>query len=185
LIRRFSAKKAGYFFGLLWSWYGNRVEEEAVGEIFQDVGREHIPLGSAPPSPYNSNPPSSGGHFRSPANWGVYGDEVNDQIFIHNLEHGGVWIAYRPEVSQEVIGALQSIVDEVGGSKIVMAPRSTNDTDIAMVAWSRVLKFDLVDGALTEGQKNDLRAFYRQRKDRGPEFVPDIMPGIDPKEIQG
>src|SRR3989338_4176725 len=157
-------------------WYNQRNIAEGPGVFYPEVGKEHIPLGSPPSVSYNSNPPSSGAHFNSPANWGVYDYEVRDQIFIHNLEHGGVWIAYRPTISQEAVGALQSIVDEVGGArgaKIVMAPRPLNDADIAVVAWSRVLKFDLADSVFTEQQKEDVREFYLQFRNSGPEgFVP-------------
>lgn len=168
--------------------YVVRDAAEGPGVFYPEVGREHVPLGTTPSKPYNSNPPSSGAHFNSPANWGVYDYEAHDQIFLHNLEHGGVWIAYRPNVSQEVVRALQSIVDDVGGAqsaKIIMVPRPLNDTDIAIVAWSRVLKFDLVDGAFTEQQTEDVREFHRQFRNSGPEgFVPPTMPGIDPKSVQ-
>lgn len=151
---------------------------------YDEVGREHIPLGATPPKLYNSNPPSSGGHFRSPANWGVYDYEVHDQIVIHNLEHGGIWIAYRPTLSQSMVGELKKIADEFGGSKIVMAPRSANDADVAVVSWGRLIKFDMVNGVLSDEQKEDVRAFYQSFKNKGPEFVPDGMPGIDPKSVQ-
>lgn len=173
---------AGGIGGLV--WMSRRQSANAPGVSYPEVGREHTPLKSAPPVAYNSNPPSSGAHFGSPANWGVYTYEVDDQIFIHNLEHGGIWIAYRPQIGAAVIGQLQAIADEFKGSKIVMAPRSANDSDIAVAAWTRVLKFDLAGGTLTSAQLDQIRGFYRAFKNRGPEFVPDTMPGIDPKSVQ-
>lgn len=154
------------------------------GASFGEVGREHIDFQTPLPKPYNSNPPSSGAHYASPANSGVYDYEVNDKIFIHNLEHGGIWIAYRPNVPVAVIEDLKGIVKEFDGSKIVMAPRSANDADIAIVAWNRVLKFDLADSVLSDQQKSDLRRFYRAFKNHGPEFVPENMGGVDPKSVQ-
>lgn len=165
-------------------WLVIRNAKNAPGLSYQEIGREHIGLNAPLPKPYNSNPPSSGGHYASPANSGVYDYEVNDKIFIHNLEHGGVWIAYRPGVSAQVVEDIKSIVKEFGGSKLVMAPRSANDADIAIVAWTRVLKFNLVGGALSDQQKNELRRFYRAFKNHGPEFVPEDMGGVDPKSIQ-
>lgn len=152
------------------------------GEIYGDDGQEHVALTYQ--FTYSSNPPSSGPHYGSPARWGVYDYEVNDKFFIHNLEHGGVWIAYRPDVPAEVVAQLRAIVDEYGGSKFVMAPRPLNDTDIAVAAWNRVYKFDLSGSALTDSEKEQIRIFYQARKNKGPEFVPDTMPGVDPKSIK-
>ena len=80
--------------------------------------------------------------------------------------------------------AYKGIIKEFGGSKIVMAPRSANDADIAVTAWTRVLKFDVSGEHLTDSEKDQIRAFYRGFKNRGPELVPDTVPGIDPKSVQ-
>lgn len=154
------------------------------GASYPSVGQEHIGLDAVLPRPYNSNPPSSGAHYSQPANWGIYDYEVNDRIFIHNLEHGGIWVSYRPSVPPATVEKLKAIVSSFSGSKLVMAPRSANDADIAVVAWARVLKFDLDGDNLTAEQESRIKAFYRAFKNHGPEFVPDTMPGIDPKNAQ-
>ncbi|MFY9462803.1 MAG: DUF3105 domain-containing protein [Candidatus Sungiibacteriota bacterium] len=159
-----------------------RNAQNTPGESYANQGQEHVPLGRE--FAYNSNPPASGPHYASPANWGVYDYEANDKLFIHNMEHGGVWIAYRPTVSTNVVAHLKSIVDEFGGSKIVMAPRAANDSDVAVAAWTRLLKINLIGGDITEDQMNQIRVFYKAYKNKGPEFVPDTMPGVDPKAIQ-
>ncbi len=165
-------------------WWSRSRAATAPGISYPDAGQEHISLTADLPRPYTSNPPSSGAHYPSPANWDVYDYEVHDRLFIHNLEHGGVWISYKPTVDTHVIEHLNSIVDEFGGSKIVMAPRLANDSDVAVVAWTRVLKFDLGGQDISEEQLNQIRAFYKAHKNRGPEFVPDTMPGVDPKSVQ-
>ncbi len=171
--------------GLIWGsiWYSKQRIKNLPGIAYENVGQKHIPLGQEPPKPYNSNPPSSGAHFPSPANWGIYDYEVPDQLFIHNLEHGGIWISYLPTVSKDVVVKLTAIADEFGRSKIVMGPRSKNDADIAIVAWTRVLKLNLENGMLTDTQKSQIEEFYKAFKNHGPEFVPDTMPGVDPKAV--
>ncbi len=154
------------------------------GQTYEELGREHIALSDKLPREYNSNPPSSGAHYSSPANWQVYDYEVNDRIFIHNLEHGGIWIAYRPSVSKDVVAELNEIVKKFEGSKLVMAPRSANDTDVAVVAWTHVYKFNVSGGHLSDQQKKDIRNFYMALKNHGPEDVPDFMTGVDPKSVQ-
>ncbi len=154
------------------------------GTFYPEIGSEHIGLNDSLPKAYNSNPPSSGAHYDKSANWGIYDYEVNEKIFLHNLEHGGVWIAYRPGISQGAIDDLKGIIGEYSGDKFVMAPRSANDADIAVVSWGRVSKFMLAGEHLTDGQKDEIRNFYRSLRDRGPEYVPSSMPGIDPKSVQ-
>lgn len=163
-------------------WYARSSSRLMPGESFSMQGQEHVALDYQ--FIYNSNPPTSGPHYASPANWGVYDYEVNDKIFIHNMEHGGVWISYRPTVATSTVNELKAIVDGFGGSKIVMAPRVANDSDIALAAWTRALKIDLSGGDMTKEQTDQIRAFYRAFKNKGPEFVPDTMPGVDPKSVQ-
>ena len=173
--------------GFLWwlVWVSKHQSGNLPGTFYPMVGREHIGLHDTPPTPYNSNPPSSGAHFGAPANWGIYDYVVNDTIFIHNLEHGGIWVAYRASTTPAaVLDQLKSIANEFSGSKIVMAPRPENDADIALVAWTRVEKFTIAGSSLTDDQKNAIREFYKAYRDHGPEFVPDNMPGIDPKSVQ-
>lgn len=165
-------------------WKAKQPAAVTPGEIYSSLGQDHIALNATPPKPYNSNPPSSGGHYQQPANWGMYDYEVNDKIFIHNLEHGGVWIAYRPAISSSVVSELQAFVDENGKAKLVMAPRSANDADVALVSWGHVYKFNLSGTALTEEQKNNIKVFYRALRDHGPEYIPGNMGGIDPKSVQ-
>ena len=156
---------------------------EELGVSYSDQGRDHVALTHT--DTYNSNPPSSGSHYAGPANWGIYDYPVNDKIFIHNLEHGGIWIAYKPSVSPRVVDALKSVGAEFKNYKIVMAPRPLNDADIAVVAWARVYKFNLKDpDQLSAEEKKAIEVFYYARKDHGPEYVPGNMPGIDPKTVQ-
>lgn len=162
---------------------GRHKEAEPAGVMtYANQGQDHVPLDHQ--FTYNSNPPTSGPHYATPANWGVYDYEANDKIFIHNLEHGGIWISYRPGISPQVVEDLKAVVNEFGGSKIVMAPRSANDADIAVAAWTHLVKIDHVGQMLTDEEKDRIRSFYRAYKNRGPEFVPDMMPGIDPKSVQ-
>lgn len=155
---------------------------EGPGESFASQGQDHVALRT--PFEYNSNPPSSGPHYQSQANWGIYDHEVLDQIFIHNLEHGGIWIAYRPTIAPQALEDLKALVKELAGRKIVMAPRAANDADVALVSWTRVLKFDLVGSGLSPDQQALVRAFHRAWINHSPEQVPDFMPGVDPKSVQ-
>ena len=131
---------------------------------FKVEGRNHIPTGTQVTN-YNSNPPNSGDHWAGPAKNGVYDSELLDEQLIHNLEHGHVWISYKPDVGDEVKNELKKIVEE-DNWKIVLEPRDKNDTPIALVAWGRVLKMDTPD-------YDKVRAFIKTYRNRGPERTPE------------
>ncbi|MEK9148084.1 MAG: DUF3105 domain-containing protein [Patescibacteria group bacterium] len=142
----------------------NQRSSTGPGMTIPDQGAQHVSLGT--PFDYNSNPPTSGPHHASPAEWGVYKEEIHDQILIHNLEHGGIWVAYKPGVSPDVISRLEAVASEFG-RKVIMAPRPANDADIALAAWNHLDKF-----SAAEFSEERVRNFIKAYRNRGPEFVP-------------
>lgn len=153
---------AGSVYGLV--RYSRERAANLPGVAIPDQGRQHVALGTL--FQYNSNPPTSGPHFATPAEWGVYREEIPDQVLIHNLEHGGVWISYRPGIASSVIERLEAIGREFG-RKVIMAPRAANDSDIALAAWGRLDTF-----AESEFSEERVRAFIKAWRNKGPEFVP-------------
>lgn len=66
--------------------------QESVGQRLPDLGRTHLQPGQT--WEYNSHPATSGPHAPAPARWGVYSTQLPDEVTVHNLEHGGIVIAY-------------------------------------------------------------------------------------------
>ena len=132
--------------------------------VYADQGRTHIQVGVAHPV-YNSNPPSSGWHYANPADPGFYDTEIADEYIVHNLEHGDVWIAYRPGISDDIVVKLRAFAS----ARTVIAPREANTTDIALVAWGNVDVFNIENKQLNETRIHDFIARY---ENRGPEKVP-------------
>lgn len=127
-------------------------------------GRDHIAL-MQPHSPYNSNPPTSGWHYVQPADWGFYNEELPDEILVHNLEHGGIWLSYRSADDTALIDHLLNLSKRYR-SKIIITRRSRNDIPLAVAAWGHLMKLDAYDDAV-------ITAFINRFKNRGPEFFPD------------
>src|SRR3989344_5631667 len=98
----------------------------------------HIAVGSQLPE-YTSNPPTSGPHYNQTARSGFRNEVISDQNIIHNLEHGDIWIAYHPRIAEEVVEELK----QFGAAKVIITPRETNETDIALAAWGRLDIFDI------------------------------------------
>lgn len=168
LLRRIILAAAALFLVGSSAWVTVRFWRQAGGNrpglTIPDQGAPHVELGT--PFEYNSNPPTSGPHHVTPAEWGVYPEEIHDQIVIHNLEHGGIWIAYKPGIDSAVVAKLEAITKEFG-RKVIMAPRAANDADIALAAWNHLDKF-----SAAEFSEERVRAFIKAYRNRGPEFVP-------------
>lgn len=129
-------------------------------QTYPILGRNHIADGST--ASYNSSPPTSGDHYANPASVRFYDEALPDEQLVHNLEHGHVWIAYKPGLPEAVMKTLRKL----SGGNIVVAPRSKNDTDIAVVVWGRLDKFNLDNGTFDAQRIKD---FISRYQNRGPE----------------
>lgn len=144
----------------------SKTEEVILGAQHADQGQKHVQDGSK--AEYNSNPPSSGDHYQSPAPKGFYDQEIPDGTLIHNLEHGYVWIAYRPDLPTEQIQKLKSLFrspfsdPKFTPSKAIIAPRPNNPAPISIVSWRWTINLDGFD-------KDKLKQFYLQHVSKSPE----------------
>ena len=134
------------------------------------MGAEHILSDSALPE-YNSNPPTSGPHYEQTARSGFRDEQITDQYIIHNLEHGDIWISYHPRIADEIKEELK----QFAGAKVIITPRETNDTDIALAAWGRLDVFNIENNALPVDR---IKEFINRYTNRGPEKVPGASGGL-------
>jgi hypothetical protein len=118
------------------------------GVALANHGRTHVAQAAKPYG--GSEPPTSGDHAE-PVNWGVYSQPVPDINVIHNMEHGGVYISYKPDLPKDQIDKINALFgtpfSKVGfsPSKVVVAPRATNDAPIILSSWDREQKLNAFD----------------------------------------
>ena len=112
---------------------------------------EHIPVGQR--ATYNTVPPTSGQHWSSsspaaPAPWGIRDSTLENEVTTHNLEHGGVVIAYNNLTPTEIT-QLKSIVRTLMNGtyrKMILEPYpALTDSKIALTSWGWLLKLSNVD----------------------------------------
>jgi len=144
-----------------------KTPDQSVG--LEILSRDHIPVGSPRPE-YNSNPPTSGPHYDTPAAVGFYPDTLPDEQLVHNLEHGDVWVSFKGSLSSSTVEELKTLLD---GVKVIITRRDANDTDVAAVTWGRLEKFNLAGAAISADELQRLRDFILRYKNRGPESVID------------
>jgi len=118
-----------------------------LGEAYPILAREpHIPSVTSPHESYNSNPPTSGQHTAFTAPWGFHTEVIEDEVIVHNLEHGGIWISYRDPKDTATIDQLRALLPQLP-RKTIVTLRPKNDSPIAVVSWGRLMKLDRVDAA--------------------------------------
>lgn len=156
---------------VLWGFFvlvqNSQPQGEDFSRAFPSQGRQHIEVGSEHP-PYSSNPPSSGSHNGTPARAGFYDvdEALLDEQVVHNLEHGDIWIAYKPSITETD----RNMLRKFAAAKVIVTPREANDFDVSLVAWERVDGFDLE--GLEEGvSESRIRDFITRYKNKGPERV--------------
>jgi hypothetical protein len=155
----------GYTFYNSNSGNGENTSPLTVSEVFDDQGRQHIDVDAQHP-PYNSNPPTSGWHYASPADWGVYAEELAQEQLIHNLEHGGIVIQYKPSsTTPEIVAQLEELKRSEFECKLVVAPYSNMDTSIALTSWRRLYTADTY-------KEEEVKDFITSYEGTGPETVP-------------
>jgi hypothetical protein len=110
-------------------------------EAFRVDSHEH----TEEPLDYDHSPPVGGEHFPVPATCGFYDDSdpPPDELVVHDLEHGAIWIAYDPAVDPAQITAISELVARQ--AKVVATPREGLATPIVVSAWARQLALDSVD----------------------------------------
>ncbi len=100
---------------------------------------------AAGPLKYNILPPVGGPHNGVPQNCmgDVYDAPIANEHAVHSLEHGAVWITYRPDLPQNQIDTLVSKVK--GKEKTMISPYPGLDKPISLQAWGYQLKVDKAD----------------------------------------
>jgi hypothetical protein len=89
---------------------------------------------------YPISPPVGGLHnpFWQNCMGDVYDDEIPREQAMHSLEHGAVWVTYRPDLSKSDITKLASKVN--GVPYLFMSPYPGLDAPISLQAWGYQLK---------------------------------------------
>jgi hypothetical protein len=91
---------------------------------------------------YPTDPPAGGVHNPIWQNCmgDVYKAEIAKEHAMHSLEHGAVWITYRPDLPDAQVDKLAGKVDNV--AYMLMSPYPGQDKPISLQAWGYQLKVD-------------------------------------------
>jgi hypothetical protein len=95
---------------------------------------------------YDRVPPAGGAHNPVQLNCGIYTQAVPNENAVHSLEHGAVWITYRPTLLADQVAALQQLVKSnyVGTERyLILSPYAGLPSPIVVSAWGAQLSVDV------------------------------------------
>jgi hypothetical protein len=90
------------------------------------------------PVAYPQDPPVGGTHDPVWLACGAYDEPVRNENAVHDLEHGSVWISYRPGLSSDEVDDLADLLPQNG----IMAPYPGLESPIVLTVWERQLAVD-------------------------------------------
>lgn len=115
--------------------------EEAVRGI--SVAQEPPEQAHKPgPLDYEQSPSWGGAHngVWTTCTGQVYDEQVPEENAAHSMEHGAVWVTYRPDLSEDQVAELRELVD--GTDYRFLSPFPGQDSAVSIQAWGRQLAVD-------------------------------------------
>lgn len=104
---------------------------------------------------YPQTPPVGGDHNAVWQNCGFYTKPVRNEQAVHSMEHGAVWITYRPDLPKDQAEKIKNLADQ---SYVLASPYPGLPSPVVTSAWGKQLK---LKSANDSGLEQFVRA-YRQ-----------------------
>ncbi len=94
------------------------------------------------PIEYDRKPPTNGNHDPLWQNCGFYEEPVEDRHAVHSLDHGVVWITYRPDLPRQQIETLRPYGNE---NYVIASPYPGQNAPVIATSWRVQLELDGAD----------------------------------------
>lgn len=108
-------------------------------QLYEDLSRDHVTTEVT----YDQSPAVGGDHSPVWTNCGIYTRPVEEMRAVHSMEHGAVWITYRPDLPAPGIRNLTELVSE--RSYVVLSPYPGQSSPVTATAWGAQLALDRPD----------------------------------------
>ena len=95
-----------------------------------------------PPIYYEQDPPTNGDHAPYWQRCGFYSTAIENEAAVHSLDHGAVWITYRPDLPQEELDTLRNLARE---AYVLVSPYENLRAPVIATAWRNQLDLEGTD----------------------------------------
>ena len=115
-------------------------------QTLADLSRNHV----EGPVSYPQTPPVGGDHngVWQSCQGTVYTERIASEHAVHSLEHGAVWVTYRPDLPADQVETLARRVQ--GIDYTLMSPFPDLPSPVVLSAWGKQLAVDSVDDPRVE-----------------------------------
>lgn len=110
------------------------------------------------PVTYQQTPPAGGEHAPRWLNCATYAAPVPNENAVHSMEHGAVWVTYKPDLPAEQV---QTLKDAMPATYAILSPHAGLKAPVVASAWGKQLE-------LTGADDPRLPAFIKQFR-QGPQ----------------
>jgi hypothetical protein len=100
-------------------------------KTYTGLSRNHVTT----PVKYPQTPPVGGDHNPVPQNCGVYTAPIANENGVHSLEHGAVWITYKPDLPAAQVAKLDATAK--GQLYILVSPYAGLPAPVVASAWGK------------------------------------------------
>ncbi len=116
--------------------WGAQQQPDTIPDVvfFANLPRNH----TTQPVIYSHIPPAGGAHRPVWQNCGRYDEPIENAYAVHSLEHGAVWIAYRPDLSADALAQLRDLLN--GQTYTLLSPYPHLPTQVVATAWGAQLQ---------------------------------------------
>jgi Protein of unknown function (DUF3105) len=94
------------------------------------------------PIDYERHPPTNGDHDPLWQNCGFYEEPIEDRHAVHSLDHGVVWITYRPNLPERQIESLRPYGQE---NYVILSPYPGQSAPVTATSWRVQLELSGAD----------------------------------------
>jgi Protein of unknown function (DUF3105) len=91
------------------------------------------------PIEYERHPPTNGDHNPLWQNCGFYEEPIEDRHAVHSLDHGVVWITYRPDLPEQQIKSLRPFGKE---NYVIVSPYPGQVSPLIVTSWRVQLELE-------------------------------------------
>jgi Protein of unknown function (DUF3105) len=113
----------------------NDIPQLQATKYYDYVGGQH----TTDPVVYQQVPPAGGPHDPTWDDCGVYDAAPRNENAVHDLEHGTVWITYRPGLDASGIQKLETALGTVKSQKIMLSPYPGLPAPVVVTVWNAQL----------------------------------------------
>lgn len=104
-------------------------------QVFSGLSHDHTQERVA----YPQHPPVGGKHNPSWLACDTYAQEVPDETAVHSMEHGGIWITYRPNLPAGQVATLAD-VQKSNTQYVLVSPYADQTSPVVVSTWGLQLQ---------------------------------------------